>query len=144
MFVFCFVLPCFYCGTIVGIRFCRCGWAPVRRFLCLLWRETHTKGLSARSPTRPGEDEERQGPRTVNRREELATVRERWWSERSSCWRRRWDLWTQSLGQPAREDESASLAAVWEFCSDTQRGKITGNNLVSTETHKIGCPCWWS
>ena len=49
-----------YCGTMVGIHFCGCGWAPVRGFL---WRETHTKGLHVRFPTRLEEDEERQDPR---------------------------------------------------------------------------------
>ena len=42
-----------------GIRFCGCGWAPVRGFLCLLWRETHTKSLSARFLTRLEEDEKK-------------------------------------------------------------------------------------
>ena len=34
----------------------------VRRFLCLFWRETHTKGLRARFPTRLEEDEGRKVP----------------------------------------------------------------------------------
>ena len=103
--------------TMVKIRFsgCWCGWAPVRKFFCLLKRETNTKGLYAKFPTRPEEDEERQGPRAVNRREELVTVRERRRSEKRS-----WDLWTQKPGRPAREDESVFLIAVWEFCSDTR------------------------
>ena len=33
-----------------------------QRIPCLFWRETHTKGLRARFPTRLEEDEERQGP----------------------------------------------------------------------------------
>ena len=41
-------------------------WVPFRGFLCLFWRETHTKGLCARFPTRPEEDEERKGPWAVN------------------------------------------------------------------------------
>ena len=38
---------------------CVCMSAPVRESLRLLWRETHTKGLTARPPTRPEVDEER-------------------------------------------------------------------------------------
>ena len=47
------------------------------------------KGL----PTRPEEDEERQGLRAVNRRKELSTVRERRRSEKGGCWARSWALW---------------------------------------------------
>ena len=35
---------------------------PVRGFLCLIWRETHTKGLRAGFPTRLEEDEGRKAP----------------------------------------------------------------------------------
>ena len=54
-----------------GIRLCECGcgWVPLRGFLCLFWRENHTKGWRARFPIRPKEDEGRQGPnRAVGRR----------------------------------------------------------------------------
>ena len=63
------------CGC---IRFCGCvrGWAPVRGFPCLLWSETHTKGLCARFPTRPEEDEERKVPERVNNSRRKETVRE--------------------------------------------------------------------
>ena len=37
-------------------------WVPVRGSLCLFWRETHTKGLRARFPTSPEEDEGRKVP----------------------------------------------------------------------------------
>ena len=40
-----------------------CVCAPVRRSLCLFWRETQTKGLSSRSPARPEVDEERKVPK---------------------------------------------------------------------------------
>ena len=33
--------------------------------LCLFWRKTHTKGLRARLPTRPEEDEERKVPESA-------------------------------------------------------------------------------
>ena len=59
------------------VLWCWGGWMPVRVFLCLFWHETHTKSLRARFPTRPGEDEERQGPKAVNRSRGKATVRER-------------------------------------------------------------------
>ena len=65
-----------YCGTMSGIRFCGCGWVPVEGFFSLFRRETHTKGLRARSP-RPEEDDERQGPRAVNKSRGKVTVRER-------------------------------------------------------------------
>ena len=64
-----------------GHSFCGCGWAPVRWFLCLFRRKTHKKRLCARFPTRLEENKERQGLRAVNR-EELATISEKWRSER--------------------------------------------------------------
>ena len=42
-------------STVLGV----CVFAPVREFFCLLWRETHTKSLSLRSPTSPEVEEER-------------------------------------------------------------------------------------
>ena len=59
-----------------GIHFC--GWVPVREFLCLFWRESYTKGLHTRFPTRLEEDKEKQGPRAVNRSQKKAMVREKW------------------------------------------------------------------
>ena len=50
---------------------------PVRGSLCLFWRKTHAKSLHARFPMRLEEDEGRQGPRAVNRREQSTEVRER-------------------------------------------------------------------
>ena len=92
--------------------FCGCGyeWAPVRGFFCLFWCETHTKGLRARFPTRPEEDEEIQGPRVVNRKE---LARYLW------TWGISWYLWTMKPGQPTQVDESVFLVAVWKFCSRT-------------------------
>ena len=46
----------------VGNSLCVCAWVPVRRFLCLYGRETHTKGLHTRSPTRSEEDGGRKVP----------------------------------------------------------------------------------
>ena len=48
---------------------------PVRGSLCLFWHETHTKSLCARFPTRPEENEGRQGPRDT--RTEQASRQER-------------------------------------------------------------------
>ena len=45
-----------WCDTMLGIR---CARVPIRRFLYLFWCETPTKGLRARFPTRPEEDEGR-------------------------------------------------------------------------------------
>ena len=44
-----------------GHSLCRCGYMPVRRFLCLFWRENHTKGLHARFSMRLEEDKGRKG-----------------------------------------------------------------------------------
>ena len=49
----------------------------------LFWREAHKKGLRARFHSRLEEDEERKVPEQNS--EELATVRERRWSERGGC-----------------------------------------------------------
>ena len=69
------------CGTMGGIRFCGCVCfvgVPVRLFFCPFWRETHIKGLRARSPIETGrKDVKRQGPRAVYRSQGKATVRER-------------------------------------------------------------------
>ena len=46
---------------------CVCGRVPVRESLCLLWRETHTKGLTARPSARPEMDEERKVPEKTER-----------------------------------------------------------------------------
>ena len=69
----------------VTIRFCLYGCHSGS--LCLFWRESHTKGLSARSPLRPEVDEGREVPekteravdkgglkRTVRRREQKMPV----------------------------------------------------------------------
>ena len=52
-------------GTMLDIRLCGCGCVPVRGPLCLFWRETHTKGLCVRLPTKPEEDEGRKVPQTT-------------------------------------------------------------------------------
>ena len=49
----------------------------VRGFLCLFWRETHTKGLRAKFPTRPEEDESSEQKKAVNKNRGKAMVRER-------------------------------------------------------------------
>ena len=69
-----------------SIYFSACwrGWVPVIGFLCLFWRETHTKDLRARFPTRPKEDEKKarfqcsQQKIGVSVDQGKATVRERW------------------------------------------------------------------
>ena len=43
--------------------------APLRRYLCLFWRETHTKGLRVRSPARPEVEEGRKVPEKTERME---------------------------------------------------------------------------
>ena len=45
-----------------SLRGCGCVWVPVRESLCLFGRETQTKGLLARSPTRQ-EGRGKEGPR---------------------------------------------------------------------------------
>ena len=39
-----------------------CVCAPVREYLCLIWRETHSKGLTTRSHARPEVNDERKVP----------------------------------------------------------------------------------
>ena len=53
-------------------------WVSTSQIPCLFWGEANTKGLRAKSPWRPKEDEGRQGPRAVNRSRGKATVREGW------------------------------------------------------------------
>ena len=60
-----------------SIHFCGYGWVPIGGFLCLSLRETDTKGLHGRFPTRPEEDDGRQGPRAVITNRGKASVRER-------------------------------------------------------------------
>ena len=50
-----------YCDTVLAFR-CVGVCTPVREFLCLLLRETHTKGLRARSPARPEVEEGKNVP----------------------------------------------------------------------------------
>ena len=40
-------------------------WVSASQKITLFWRETHTKGLSARFPTRPEEDEGRKVPESA-------------------------------------------------------------------------------
>ena len=99
-------------------------------FFCLLWTETHTRSLCARFPTRPEKDEERQGLMAINRKKELATVKERRWSQKSGCWARSWDLWTQRPGQRAREDVSVPSSCVvilfeYMHVSDTETQNVS-------------------
>ena len=56
------------------IRLSGCGCVPLKESLCPFCRETHTKSLRARFPTRPEDEEKRQGPRGVNRREQSTEV----------------------------------------------------------------------
>ena len=71
----------------------------------LFWRETHAKGLCARSPTRPEEDEGKQSPRAeqkkpVNRREQSTKVWEGKVREGGDGKARSSDLWSQRPGWP--------------------------------------------
>ena len=50
------------CWAFIGLV---CEWVPDREFLCLLWCETHTKGLSTRFPARPEVDEGRMVPQNT-------------------------------------------------------------------------------
>ena len=56
-------------------------WLSASQRISLFWREAHTKSLRTRFPTRPEEDEERQGPRAeqkgVSDSQGKVTVRER-------------------------------------------------------------------
>ena len=69
-----------------------CVWVPVREPLCLFWRETHTKGLRTRSPTRPEVKRERRSERrqkkAVSRREQKRTIGMRGQSEKDTVSRK--------------------------------------------------------
>ena len=90
---------------------CECGWAPVRRFLCLFWREKPTQRACTqdfrrdRTKTSKGKVLEQNREKLASHRK--ATVRER-------------RLLKEELEQPTKEDESAFLVAVWQFCSSTR------------------------
>ena len=107
-----------------------CGWMPVRGFLCLFWRETHTKDLRARFLTTPEEDEKGQGPRAVNRRRQSTEVGERRRLEKGGYLTRSYDMWTLRPGRLTRQDESGFLATVCEFSStrswQTQKHRMLG------------------
>ena len=65
--IYIYIYVYIYCGTMLGRSVCGIEWVSVRGSLCLFWRKTYTKCLHARSPTRPEEDEGRQGPRNRRR-----------------------------------------------------------------------------
>ena len=110
-----------------GIRFCGCEWVPIRRFLSLFWCKTLTKSLRARFLARLEEDEGKQGPWAGNRRRQSAGGSSQ---RKGDCQAWSWDLWTQRLGWPAWDDESAFLVAKWEFSSkdswQTQKHRMLG------------------
>ena len=65
------------CDAMGSIHFSVCGCMPVRESLCQFWCETRTKGLHARFPVRPEEDEGRKVPeqsREKNRRNQRARL----------------------------------------------------------------------
>ena len=89
---------------------CVCVCVSVRESLCLLWRETHTKGLSTRSPTRPEVDEGMKVPeeteRAVDKGGQKRTIDLRLLS-------REGDSEKMEAGQS--RDESAFLVGLWKF-----------------------------
>ena len=86
------------------IGYSLCVWAPVRWSHFLFWPETHIKGLCARSPTRPEEDERTNVPekrdhsqqkRTVSRREEKEAVSRREQGREQGSQQFCKNMWTQ-------------------------------------------------
>ena len=105
----------------LGIRFCGCGygWVSVR-FLCLFWRETHTKGLRARFPTRPEKNMGRQGLRADQKKAVNKRGKSTGKCSRSEVKNRR--LLSEELGSV---DPEAGLANVsqrsWWLCGNFAR-----------------------
>ena len=113
------------CDTMCVIRFCGCGCQSEDSFVCF-WRETHTKGLQARSPTRPEEDEGRKVP-------ELKRSQSTGESSQEKVAVKRWELVREETSQqkserrllrpvdrqmpvwPTREDKSALLVTCGSF-----------------------------
>ena len=81
-----------------------CVWVPVREFLCLLWCETHTKGLGTRSLARPEVDEGRK-------------ISEK--TERVS-WQRRPEEDGQQKGPVDRTGQSGR----WKQCREERRTEV--------------------
>ena len=79
------------------VTLCWCVWMPVRESLCLLWRETHTKGLRTRSPIRRRQSG---GESRTEKREEL-----------NSEIRLLIPVDLQRLGWPTRGDKSVLVVA---------------------------------
>ena len=75
-------------------------WSLVRESLCLLWRETHTKGLSTRSPTRP-EGRGKEGLRE-DRESQLTKEGRRRQSEERSSRNRSTELGSQEMSQHSK------------------------------------------
>ena len=116
--------------NVVGeICFCGrgCGWVSVRWFLCLLWCETHTKGLCTRLPTRLEEDEERQGPRAVNKSQGKVTVRER-------------QLLSEELGPVNPEAGSASMRG-WVSVLGSCVGILFEYMVVTAQKQRMPVKC---
>ena len=66
VWVYIYIYMCIYMCVCVCLCVCVCvcvwhyvGGTPSRRSPCLFWRETQTKGLNSRSPTRPEVEVER-------------------------------------------------------------------------------------
>ena len=130
--IMCLIISCL-CGTMRGIRFCGCGWVPVRGFICLSGRKTNRKGLCTRFSTRPEEDEERQGLRAVYRSQGKATVRKKL-------------LLNEELGPVEPEDGCSWL--LWgnfrEHARDRHRSTECEDSVKNLPLQALGaspCPC---
>ena len=124
----------------------------------LFWRETHTNGLRARSLTRPEEDEGRQGPRAVNRREQSTEVMgkvtaiERWLLSEESG-----PVNSEARSANARRWVSVPGGCVWTFeytlVTHKCRKSVTNFSLLALGVnpspwlfvllffHLLGCVC---
>ena len=120
---------------------------PVRESLCLLWRETHTKGLRVISPARPEAEKGRKVPKK-DRESQLTKEGRREQSAWDSCpekntvsWRRRWEDESRQS-----RDESAFLVALWKF--RTKYTLVIACKCTETSTkvsHRLSfaCACSW-
>ena len=108
------------CGTMRGIRFCGCGWVPVRGFLHLFWREISYETGRRRGKTRSQGSQQERG---VCVSQKKVTVRER-------------RLSSEELGLGDSEARLAN-ARGWVSVTDGFVGISLGYTLViATDTQK--------
>ena len=102
---------------------------PLRRSLCLFWRETHTKGLRARSPARL----------------EVEEGREVWEKTERGSWQSRAEETSQleRAVKRRRRTQSTEVSMASDFCGSFVQvhARISPQNAV---LHRLPPSCAWS